>query len=88
MYILEFEIRAQSFTSLMADLRQDINRVSSFSRLYISTLIQNAPTLKILKWALLRKIFGLMYQCLNGAIPSRTCTIKTPAKCKTIVYVL
>ena len=24
--------RAQSFTSLMADLRQDINRVSSFSR--------------------------------------------------------
>ena len=25
-------LRAQSFTSLMADLRQDINRVSSFSR--------------------------------------------------------
>ena len=28
----ELKFRSQSFTSLMADLRQDINRVSSFSR--------------------------------------------------------
>ena len=26
------KLKAESFTSLMADLRQDINRVSSFSR--------------------------------------------------------
>ena len=29
---LSSKVRAQSFTSLMADLHQDINRVSSFSR--------------------------------------------------------
>ena len=26
-----------------------------------------------------RFVFGLMYQCLNGAIPLRKCSIKAPA---------
>ena len=30
----------------------------------------------------------LTYQSLNRALPSRKCSIKTPAKCKTSVYVL
>ena len=30
--VLDLSQRSQSFTSLMADLRQDINRVSSFNR--------------------------------------------------------
>ena len=29
-----------------------------------------------------------MCQCINEAIPSRKCSITTPAKCKTSVYVL
>ena len=29
----------------------------------------------------------LTYQSLNGALPSRKCSIKAPAKCKTSVYV-
>ena len=29
-----------------------------------------------------------MYQCLNGAIPSRKCSIKAPAKWRHSVYVL
>ena len=32
--------------------------------------------------------FGLMYQYLKGAIPSRKCSIKTPAKGRNSVYVL
>ena len=32
--------------------------------------------------------FRLMYQCLNGAIPSRKCSIKAPAKWRNSVYVL
>ena len=32
--------------------------------------------------------FGLMYQCLNGAIPSWKCSIKAPAKWRNSVYVL
>ena len=32
--------------------------------------------------------FVLMYQCLNGAIPSRKRSIKAPAKSKNSIYVL
>ena len=41
---------------------------------------------KILYWLLFS--FGLMYQCLNGAIPSRKCSITAPAKWRNSVYVL
>ena len=37
---------------------------------------------------LLLFLFGLVYQCLNGAIPSMKCSIKAPPKCKTSIYVL
>ena len=32
--------------------------------------------------------FGLMYQCLNSALPSRKYSIKTSVKCKSSVHVL
>ena len=32
--------------------------------------------------------FGLMYQCLNGAIPSRKCSITASAKWRNSVYVM
>ena len=32
--------------------------------------------------------FGLMYQCLNRAIPSRKCSINAPAKWRNSVYIL
>ena len=32
--------------------------------------------------------FELTYLSLNGALPSRKCSSKAPAKCKTSVYVL
>ena len=33
-------------------------------------------------------ISKLTYQSLNGALPSRKCSIKAPAKCKTSIFVL
>ena len=35
---------------------------------------------------LLLFLFGIMYQCLYGAIPSRKCSIKAPAKWGNSVY--
>ena len=32
-------------------------------------------------------LMSLNYQCLNGAHPYRKCSIKTPVKCRTFVYV-
>ena len=37
---------------------------------------------------LLLFLLALMYQCLNGAIPSWKCSIKAPAKWRNSVYVL
>ena len=58
----------------MADLCQDINRVSSFSR-YLNGTNTNLP-------------FELTYQRLNGALPWRKYSIKAPTKWKTSVYAL
>ena len=84
---------AQSFTSLKADLRQGINGSFAFSRLHNRTFPWRKSSILV---SYLRRdylyflifSFGLMYQCLNGAIPSRKCSMKTHAKCKTSIYVL
>ena len=86
---------AQLFTSLIADLRQDINRVSSFSRCLNGTFTWRNCSVKALVSYFRREdlyllffSFGLMYHCLNGAISSRKCSIKTPAKWRNSLYVL
>ena len=94
-------LRAQSYTSLMAELHQDISRISSFSRCPIKAALMGnfhggIPPLRYWytnpneksnkhKYVLSSE---LTYQSLNRALPSRKCSIKAPAKCITSVYVL
>ena len=74
-------LRTQSFTSLKADLRQDINGGFALSRCLNGTFPWRKCSVKAL-------VFWLMYQCLNRAIPSRKYSIKTPANWRNSVYVL
>ena len=85
---------AQSFTSLMADLRQDINGVSSFRRCLNRTFpwrncsvktfvlqMRRVTNKSLLFWVNLP--YALMEDFLQGNVPFRHIT-----KCKTSVYIL
>ena len=61
-------LRAQSFTSLMADLCQDINRVSSFSRCLNGTFPWKNWTFPWRNWT---------FPWRNGTFPWRNCSVKT-----------
>ena len=88
--------RVYSFTSLKADLQQDINRGFAISRCLNVTFPWRKCSVRALVSCWLRGedlylllfSFGLMYQCLNRAIPLRKCSIKAPAKWINSVYVL
>ena len=79
----------------MTDLRQDIMGCFVFSRCLNETFPWRKCSIKALvSWHrredlyLLLFSFGLMYQCLYGAIPSWKFSIKAPAKWRNSVYVL
>ena len=40
------------------------------------------------RFVIVTVLFGLMFQCLNAAIPSRDCSINAPTEWRTSVYVL
>ena len=81
----------------MADIFQDINRVSSFREclkgtfswrncsvktlLHYVTQLRRVTNTNLLFWVNLPNAF-------NGAVPSRKCSIKAPAKWRNSVYVL
>ena len=70
----------KSFTSLIADLCQNINSISSIIRCLNGTFPWRKWSVKLKlrreDLYLLLFSFGLMYQCLNRAIPLRKCSIK------------
>ena len=76
-------LRAQSFTSLTADIRQDINRGFTFSRCLNGTFPWRKCSVKALV-----SFNSEEYQCFNRAIPWRKCSIKPPANWRNSVYVL
>ena len=68
---------------------------ASWTRIFFSFYLEGSAPLML--WSvnhrreelyLLRFLFGLMYQCPNGAIPSRKCSIKAPDKWRNSIYVL
>ena len=83
---------AQSFTSLKADLFQDIKKeLFHLTGVLMEHFLEGITPLR--HWYINPneksniQFFSseLTYQSLNGALPSRKCSIKAPAKCKTPV---
>ena len=88
-------LRAQSFTSLMVYLHQDLNRVSSSSRCLIEQILEGIVPLKdwyiLPKWEYQQvKFFSseLTQQSLNRECLSSKCSTKAPATQRNSVFVL
>ena len=79
---MEYKLWVQSFTSSKADLRQDINGGFVFIRGLNETFLEGSAPLRLRSEDLYMLLFsfGLMYQCLKGAIPLSKCSIKAPSK--------